>query len=213
MKWIKRILVSLLVLIVLIVGISFFLPKTSIVERSTTIDAKPETVFGIVNNLKSYDKWMTWNQMDPNWKVKMSENPIGKGATYSWESDNSDVGKGTMLITESTPHKTLASDLIIEGMGTSPCSFNLTADGAGTKVNWKMTTDMSQSSFIFGVMGKWMSALGVMDKMAGGEFEKSLASMKKLAEETQLSSDSIHIHGDCRCNPNMKPPPPPPVND
>ena len=50
----------------------------------------------------------------------MNENPIGKGATHSGESDNIDVNKGTMLITESIK-KTLASDLIIEGMGTSPC--------------------------------------------------------------------------------------------
>ena len=32
----------------------------------------------------------------------MSENPIGKGATHSGESDNIDVSKGTMLITECT---------------------------------------------------------------------------------------------------------------
>ena len=66
MKWVKRILSWLLVLVVLIVGISFFLPKILVVELRTTINAEQETVFGIVNNLKSYVKWMTWNQVDPN---------------------------------------------------------------------------------------------------------------------------------------------------
>ena len=73
-------------------------------------------------------------------------------------------------------------------MGTSPCLFNLTADGAGTTVNWKMTSDMNQSPFIFSVMGKWFCVLGVMDKMAGGEFEKSLANMKKLAESPEVAT-------------------------
>ncbi|MES2773679.1 MAG: SRPBCC family protein [Bacteroidota bacterium] len=182
MKWVKRILLSLLVLIVLVVGISFFLPKTSHIERSAVINAKPETVFSFINNLKTYDSWMTWNQMDPDWKVKMSENTTGKGATYSWESDNSDVGKGSMTITESKPNTTVVSDLTVDGMGTSPIAFNLTPDGAGTKVQWEMNSDMSKAPFIFSVMGKWMSALGVMDKMAGGEFDKSLANLKKLAE-------------------------------
>jgi len=185
MKWIKRILLSVLVLSILVIGISFFLPKMSLVERTATINAKPHVVFGIVNDLKSYDTWMTWNQMDPNWKVKMSANSVGQGATYSWESEKTDVGIGTMLITESKPYEKVASNLTIEGMGTSPCSFNLSPDGAGTKVNWKMASDMSQSPFIFSVMGKWMAALGIMDKMAGDEFEKSLANMKKIAESPE----------------------------
>ena len=66
MKWVKRILSWLLVLVVLIVGISFLLPNILVVELSTTIYAESETVYGIVNNLKSYVKWMTWNQVDPN---------------------------------------------------------------------------------------------------------------------------------------------------
>jgi len=182
MKWIKRILVSILVLVVLVIGISFLLPKNSHIERSATINASPEVVFNIVNNLKSYDKWMTWNQMDPNWKVKMSDNTAGKDASYSWESDNSDVGKGKMTITDSKANELVTSDLAIEGMGVSKCGFTLTPDGTGTKVNWYMNSDMSQSPFMFGVMGKWMNVLGIMDKMAGSEFEKSLVSMKKLAE-------------------------------
>lgn len=182
MKWVKRILLSLLVLVILITGVSFFLPKTNTMERSAIINAKPEVVYSLVNDLKSYDKWMSWNQMDPNWKVKMSDNPVGKGATYSWESDMSDVGKGTMTITESKPNELVATNLSIDGMGTSPCSFTLTPDGAGTKTSWKMTSDMSQMPFLYGVMGKWMCALGVMEKMVGKEFDKSLASLKMLAE-------------------------------
>lgn len=182
MKWLKRILLSLLVLVILVVGISFFLPKTAKVERSATINARPEVVFGIVNNLKSYDKWMTWNQMDPNWKVKMSDQTSGKDATYSWESDLRDVGKGSMTITDSKPNELVTSDLEFAGMGISKCGFNLSPDGEGTKINWYMNSDMSQASFINGVMGKWMCTLGAMDKMAGSEFEKSLANLKKLAE-------------------------------
>ncbi|MEO7310695.1 MAG: GyrI-like domain-containing protein [Chitinophagaceae bacterium] len=195
MKWLKRIFLFLLVLVILMVGISFFLPKTSKLERSATINAKPEVVFGIVNNLKSYDNWMSWNQMDPNWKVKMSDNPIGKGATYSWESNNSDVGKGSMTITESKPNEIVASELDFEGMGKSPCSFTLTPEGTATKIQWQMTSDMTQAPFLYGVMGKCMCALGVMDKMVGKEFDKSLVNLKKLAESPEAAAFAGSVAG------------------
>ena len=51
----------------------------------------------------------------------------------------------------------------------------LAPDGAGTKVTWAMD---GPTNF----MSKFMCIFVSMDKMVGGDFEKGLASLKRIAE-------------------------------
>ena len=119
MRFLKRLLVFLVVLIVLLVIVAFFLPKNVHVERSVTSKASPEAVYGYLNNLKTYDEWMPWNKIDPNMKKTWGDKSEGQGAWYSWVSDNSNVGKGKLTITESQPATSVKTSLDFEGQGTS----------------------------------------------------------------------------------------------
>ena len=180
MKWLKRIFLTILVLLVLIIGISFFLPAKSHFERSTTINAKPEVVFGLVNNMKSYNSWMPWNKMDPAMQQTFSAQTVGKGASYSWVSK--EMGNGKMTIVESTPTTHVGTELAFEGMGTSMSGWHVTPEAAGSKISWYMDSDSKDAGFFMGVMSKWMCSLGVMDKMLSKDFDAGLASLKTLAE-------------------------------
>ncbi len=59
----KKVLIGLLVIIALVIGGAYLVPGDVQVERSATFkDAKVETVFKMVNNLKNWEKWSPWAQ-------------------------------------------------------------------------------------------------------------------------------------------------------
>jgi hypothetical protein len=186
MKWLKRILAGLLSLMLLIVLVSFLLPKKCHVQRQISVAAGPSAVFAMVNDLNTYDKWMPWNQKDPNMKKIFGPTTAGKGAYYSWDSKNPEVGVGKLTITESLPDS-VATALDFGEMGISYGGWTLAPEGNGTKVTWFMDSDMSGGGFLYGVMGKWMGALGVFDGMVGPDFEKGLANLKLLAETASIA--------------------------
>jgi hypothetical protein len=102
--------------------------------------------------------------------------PAGEGAVYSW-AGNSDVGEGTMTITESRPNELIRIKLeFIKPMeGTSDTEFTFAPEGDGTKVTWDMA---GKNNFI----GKAFCLFMSMDKMIGGQFEEGLSSLKTVAE-------------------------------
>ena len=182
MKWLTRILFAAIIIVIALFGISFLLPSTSVVQRSITINKDPRYVYAILNNLRSYDKWMTWNQMDPEWKVSKSANTIGEGAFYTWQSKSKNVGNGYFSINKCVPYKEIICHLNFDGMGTFENSFFIDGNTTSCTVKWRMKADFSKASFLNCFMNKWMSQIGSFDSMAGREFEKSLANMKSLAE-------------------------------
>jgi effector-binding domain-containing protein/uncharacterized protein YndB with AHSA1/START domain len=181
MKFLKRLLLSILILVILLALVSFFLPSKSRVERSTQINAKPEAVYALVNDLTTYDKWMPWNQKDPNMKKKYENESItsGTGAAYSWESKVKDVGVGTLKITESVPNKKVVTALSFKDQGEGIGGWELGEKNGGTEVKWYMESEAGGNLF-YKMVSKYVFLF--MDKMVGPDFEKGLASMKKLAE-------------------------------
>src|SRR5688500_9330206 len=77
-------------------------PDTFRVERTATIAAPANVVFGYVNDLHQWTKWSPFEALDPNLKRTYSGAPAGVGAQYSW-AGNSKAGAGTMVIKESVP--------------------------------------------------------------------------------------------------------------
>jgi Polyketide cyclase / dehydrase and lipid transport len=173
-----RILKRILIFIVLMVAIGFFMPGTTHVERSIDINAPAVKVFDNVNDLKKWNTWSPWSQLDPNAKWTYSEpNTSGQGAWYTWVSDNKNVGKGKMTIIESKQNEGVKYNLEFEGMGSSIAGFKLTPkDSLNTQVTWTMDSDNGLNP-----ISRWFGVF--MDKMLGSDFEKGLASLKKISEQ------------------------------
>lgn len=176
MKLFKRILLGLVILIVFLVIIAFFLPKMVYIERTATINAPPASVYALLSNLKTYDDWMTWNRIDPLMKKQYGDTTAGAGAWYTWESNNSQVGKGKLTITEAIPDRKVDTRLEFEGSNAASGGWELTDRNNITEVKWFMAIDMGNNP-----IGRWIGILA-MDKMIGKEFEKGLSNLKKLAE-------------------------------
>ena len=103
MRILRIIGLILLVLIALYLVLCLVAPKKVDVTRSTTIDASQELVFSQVVDLKKWEDWSKWHQMDTTMKIIYGEETKGEGASYSWTGDPQKVGAGKMSIIEADP--------------------------------------------------------------------------------------------------------------
>lgn len=172
---IKKILVSLLILVVLFLVVGLFLPSDVKVSRSVVINRPPSLVYATVNSFQLFPKWSPWQDLDPNMKQTTEGARDGVGAKLVW-SGNDKVGSGTQTITASTANQQVDSDLEFTGMGVSKSSMSLSpADAKSTKVTWTVSMNMGGNpiAHYFGLR---------MDSMLGPDFASGLSKLKKLVE-------------------------------
>ena len=180
MKTLKKIGIGLLAFIALVVIVSFFLPSKSHVERSIVIKASDSAIFGKVNNLKTFVTWIPWTKKDPNSKMEFFGPEQGVGQGYTWDSENREVGKGKMTITQSTPNQAVDMEMEFDGMGKSGAAFTFMKEADGPKVKWEMNGNCDNMPLLWRVPSKYMCLF--MDRMVGPDFEQGLASLKEMSE-------------------------------
>ena len=169
-----------IVIVLLIAGVLIFAatkPDTFRVQRSAGIKAPPEKVFAILNDFQKWGSWSPWEKKDPAMKRTWGAVTSGKGAKYAWEG-NSDVGKGSMEIAESSPSSrlTIKLDFIEPFEGHNIVDFTLEPKGDSTNVTWTMHGPMP-------FISKVISVFCNMDSMIGKDFEAGLANLKAVAEK------------------------------
>ena len=174
---IKKVLLTLGVLVVLFLGFVAAQPAEYRITRSATIEAPPAEVFPQVNNLHNWQVWSPWAKLDPAAKNSFEGPPEGTGSIFKW-SGNDQIGEGKMTIIESRPDELIRFKL--EFMrpfeDTSTSEFTFQAKEDQTVVTWSMS---GHKNF----MSKAMCLFMDMDKMLGGDFEKGLAQMKAVVEK------------------------------
>ncbi len=182
---IKKILLGLLGIIVLLVIVSFFLPREVHVERSIVINAPQEIAFEQVNTLKNWENWSPWNELDPNMSIVYSGPESGTGAMYTWEG-NDKVGKGNLKITNSEPFNRVETDLDFMEQGVAKGYYTFEPVEGNTKVTWGFDSDMGMNP-----IGRYMGLM--METFLGPDFEKGLSNMKIAAESVTLQIEESHI--------------------
>src|ERR1700749_2081529 len=113
-------------------------PGTFTISRSTLIDAPPERIFPLIDDLHAQSAWSPFEK-DPAMKRTHSGAPRGKGAVYEWDG-NRQVGAGRIAITDSTaPSRvTLLLDMLRPFKAHNTVEFTLAPNGTGTNVTWAM---------------------------------------------------------------------------
>ncbi|MDX5347212.1 MAG: SRPBCC family protein [Hymenobacteraceae bacterium] len=175
MQILKKIGLSILALLVVLVAVGFMLPAKVHVERSLVIKAKAEPVFHQINNLKNWEKWSPWHQMDPEMQLIYAGPEAGIGAKYSWTSNHERVGNGALTIKESVPFQKIITEMDFMENGVASSAYIFEETPEGTKVTWTMDSDMGYNlvSRYFGLM---------LDSFLGPDFEQGLQSLKNLTE-------------------------------
>lgn len=176
MGFIKWVLIVVVVLVGGVVGVGLALPDTVHAERSIVIDAKPATVFTVLNGFHQFNKWSPWAGLDPS-TAYTSEGPLfGVGAKQSWASQDPNVGSGSQEIVEAQPYERISMRLIFSGFDAENYSvFTLQPEGENTRVTWGY-----DSTFHGNLLGRYFGL--IVDKMIGPDYEKGLAKLKALVE-------------------------------
>jgi uncharacterized protein YndB with AHSA1/START domain len=155
-------------------------PDSFAVQRAALIDAPPEQIFPLIDDLRAQSAWSPFEK-DPDMKRMHSGPARGPGATYAWEGDRR-VGAGQIAITDSKPPSkvVLSLKMLRPFKADNVVEFALDRIGAGSRVTWTMR---GQAPFMAKLMGLFMNC----DNMVGTQFEEGLAKLKNLVE-TQPSS-------------------------
>ena len=176
MKILKTFLFVLIALVVIALVIGFFMPSHMQVDRAIEINAPVDKVFAQINDLKNWEQWSPWHQMDKKMKIDYAAQSSGTGAFYVWNSNNKNVGSGKLTITESVPNEFVKTAMDFGDKGSGSAVFKFEKLSTGTKVNWSMESDMGNNPF--------MKLLGpMMETMIGKSFEEGLGSLKSLCEK------------------------------
>ncbi len=171
MKWMKRLAIGLMALLVLCVGGLFLLPAEWEVTRTQTIDASPAEIHAVVSDWARWPEWSTFDTMDPTMTMNpLPDDTTSVGASRSWSGDQ---GDGEMTIVSSDPVTGFSFDLTMAGFEPLRGTITYETVDGGTLVTW---TDKGTMSPFF------MRPLGLfMDAMLGPHFESSLVNIDELA--------------------------------
>lgn len=173
----KKIALVLVLLVAGILGYATTRPDELRVQRSTSIKAPPEKIYGAIADFKNWRAWSPYETKDPEMKRSFEGAESGKGAVYSWDG-NSEVGAGRMEIAEADAPRKLAIklDFIRPFEGHNIAEFLMAPKGEETEVTWAMH---GPCPFVGKVMGLFFD----MDKMIGKDFEAGLANLKAQSEK------------------------------
>jgi uncharacterized protein YndB with AHSA1/START domain len=150
-------------------------PNTFRTARTTAIQAPPERIFPLINDLRSHGGWNPFEK-DPAAKRNFSGAQVGQGSVYQWDG-NRDVGAGRIEIIDSAPPSRIVMklDMLRPFKAHNIVEFTLQPESESTNVTWAMH---GPQPYMAKLMGTFINC----DKMVGGQFEQGLAKLKELAE-------------------------------
>ena len=148
-------------------------PDRFVVTRTRTIAAAPRTLFGYVNDLRRFESWSPWADLDPSASKAFEGPQSGEGASMAWSGDKR-VGKITIV--SSTPNESVGIRLDMQKpiAAQNDVHFLITPEGQGSKVEWTMVGRR-------GLVAKAMNLLLRYDNKIGSQFEKGLARLEEAA--------------------------------
>ncbi|PXX45051.1 SRPBCC family protein [Undibacterium pigrum] len=173
----------ILAAIILLLLIAFILfvatrPDDFRIERSLSMQARPEQIFPLLNDFHEWEAWSPWEKVDPAVRRSYSGPQHGQAAVYAW-AGNKELGEGRMEILESQPfnylriqinfYKPFAAQNTIE--------FRLDEQGPTTLVSQAM---FGSCNFMSKLMGLFFS----MDNMVGKKFDEGLLDLKNIVEKS-----------------------------
>lgn len=171
----KNALTAIAIAILAFVLVGALLSREYRSSRSVVVNAPPAKVHALVDELKRWDEWTPWKEMDPTIVTTYGPKTSGVGATQSWTGAD---GTGRLVITKSDPATGVEFDLVFNDGGEDmPAKAWITyaPSGGSTTVEWGMTGTMDVP-----VIGGYLAKMS--DLMVGGMFEDGLAKLKTRAE-------------------------------
>lgn len=168
LKW-TAITIGILLLLFLILGI--IMPKEFQVENKTTIQTSAATVYNVLNDISLQDKWNPWLMEDKTMQVTYSENTIGKGAAYTYTSE--DFGNGSQMITNSIQNQQVDLEISFDDRDPAKVQYLIISEKNESELTWNFSGKMGYPMNVFIPIMKWQ---------IGSSMKKGLNNIKGMAE-------------------------------
>jgi len=175
MKILKRIGLTALSLLVLLLVAALFIQKEYTVEREVTVNKNKEEAFGYIKYAKNQDSYNKWVMADTAVKKEYRGTDGTVGFVYAWDGNNK-VGKGEQQIKSIEEGRRVDFDL----------HFIKPFEGKATA--WIITEAVSdhQTKIKWGMRGRNPYPLNLMNlfipNILGRDLETSLAKLKTVLE-------------------------------
>ena len=144
------------------------------------MNAPSHLVHGLVNDFHNWTKWSPWEDLDPALQRSYSGPEEGVGARYEW-SGNRKAGQGAWRSPARRPRGSTSPSTSSSPSRPRTRPASTSAQRLrGRRCKWVMTGEHKGVMAIFGKVTTWT-------RMIGPDFEKGLARLKAVAEETDGS--------------------------
>ena len=175
MKRLIQFALAAVAVLLLVIAAGWLQPSHYQVERAIVTQAKPEKVYAIIADLRTWEDWTAWNkELDPTITRTFSGPATGAGSVMAW--DGKKTGQGEFKFTEATPPNKLVYSLAFEhGKYLSTGAFIIETNPKGTVVRWT-----NEGDFGMNPISRWMGLF--MDRLMGDDFAKGLTKLKARAE-------------------------------
>ncbi|HEX8549306.1 MAG TPA: SRPBCC family protein [Cytophagaceae bacterium] len=179
MKILKVLFGVLFVIISFALVVAAFTEKNYAVERDITIDRPNEAVFNYIKFLKNQDNYSVWAMKDPNMKKEYRGTDGAVGFVATWESDQSDVGKGEQEIKKISAGNRIDTELrFLEPFQATDHAYMVTEalSENQTKTKWGFN---GQMKYPMNLMLLFIN----MEEMLGKDLETGLKNLKTNLEK------------------------------
>ncbi|QQC66527.1 SRPBCC family protein [Paraburkholderia ginsengisoli] len=150
-------------------------PDSFRIERSVRIQAPPERVYALIDDLHRFNLWNPFLRKDPTAQGTYSGTPDGKGARYAWQGEKLGEGQMEIVATKEAANVTMKLDVVTPFEAHNMAEFTLKPEGNATEVTWEMHGPAPYLS-------KLAQVFVSMDRLVGKDFENGLSQLKTLAE-------------------------------
>jgi len=201
----KGCLTTIGLLIVVLLGISFFLPKEMNTAVSRDLEASPEQIFAQVNNAENWKNWSPWFNLDPDMEVTYGEKTIGEGASYAWKSEKKMVGVGAMIIGESITNEKVGTILKFDGEEDSYADINISPnEGGGSTVLWDFESEyhaqmpwqrFQMTFYRMMLKDSYNKGLTAIDEYIKANPEAHLAYVAETGNSTEIEIEELDVEG------------------
>ena len=187
MKFLKNIILLLLVLFVIAAVYLATLDGSYDVAKTRLIKADQMVVFNDLNDYKNWQEWGPWYEQDSTIRVQYDKNTKGKGGGYTWTSDIEGGGKMKTLSVQK-PER-LDQEIVFEtpfGDMASDVYWILKKVDSGTEVTWGIKGELP---FFSRFLASGMTdQLGPMEERGLELFDENLQKKLKV-----YSIDSVGV--------------------
>ena len=145
-----------IILVLLIGGAIYFGIKDGKfdVSSSKEMDAPLGMIYQTVNEYRTWQEWGPWMELDPDVQLTYAETTYGAGASYSWDSEHPEVGKGSIITLSVEENRTIDQEIVFgTPLGDSKSDvywkFEPVENGTMVNVTWGMKGEQTFLEKVF----------------------------------------------------------------